>query len=270
MPEMVRDPGRWWRRPPLSAGADRLVLALARRRAAVAGRASRLPRCAPTLAGRGPALTRGGAAMTGRGPAVTGGRAAVTGGRAGVTGRSAAAAGSRVARAGRAAAVGRRRLGAIWRARAVAWRAAASAGRGPRSAGCASGTPGRALALARGGGGLAVGPRDLSADLGLLALLHVLPALPARRRRARWRSSRAGAGRIAMAHVGRKCVLRDRDRHERILLRVRVVTDRHLVRVLGGGSGWTRGRDCRSDRSERADHEGANRNDRSGSVPTRF
>jgi len=43
---------------------------------------------------------------------------------------------------------------------------------------------------------------------------------------------------VAMAKVRRQRSLRDDDRHERVLLRVSVVTDRHLGRwVLSGGGG---------------------------------
>src|SRR6266566_1842564 len=47
-----------------------------------------------------------------------------------------------------------------------------------------------------------------------------------------------GPGCVAMAEVCRQRSLRDDDRHERVLLRVSVVTDRHLGRwVLSGGGG---------------------------------
>ena len=49
---------------------------------------------------------------------------------------------------------------------------------------------------------------------------------------------RTGPGCVAMAEVCRQRSLRDDDRHERVLLRVSVVTDRHLGRwVLSGGGG---------------------------------
>ncbi len=49
---------------------------------------------------------------------------------------------------------------------------------------------------------------------------------------------RTGPDCVAMAEVCRQRSLRDGDRHERVLLRVSVVTDRHLGRwVLSGGGG---------------------------------
>jgi hypothetical protein len=189
--------------------------AVARRRAAVARRAARATRC-------GAAMPRCGGVVTRCGAAATWGRAAVTGRGSAVTGRTSA-------RAGRAAVLG-------WRA-AVTGRVAAAAWQRCRVAGPASGMPGRAVSLATSGS--AVIGRGFSERLRLFALLAAR-ALSVQCRLLGRRSSRARTDRVSVALMGRKRIARNGDRHERVLLRVRVVTDRHLLGVLGpcGGTIW--------------------------------
>ncbi len=194
---------------PRGAEGLALLLSVARRRAAVARRAARVTRC--------------GAAVPRRGAAVTWGRAAVTG-------RSSAATGRSSARAGWAAVLGRWRAAVTGRVAAVAWRRS-------RVAGPASGMPGRGVSLATSGS--AVIGRGFSERLRLFALLAAR-ALSVRRRLLGRRSGRARTDRVSVALMGRKRIARNGDRHERVLLRVRVVTDRHLLGVLGrcGGRTW--------------------------------
>jgi hypothetical protein len=128
-------------------------------------------------------------------------------------------------------------------AAAVAGCGSALAGRRSGVARCAPGVPGRALSLAgglsavRGGGRIA---------LALFALLAGLAALSARGVRLLGRrgnrGSRAGTDRVAVAQVRGEGISRNGDRHERVLLGVRVVTDRHLLRVLKRRSGLTQRR----------------------------
>ena len=201
---------------PLLFSVARRRTTVARRRAAVARRAARATRC-------GAAMPRCGGVVTRCGVAATWGRAAVTGRGAAVTGRTSA-------RAGRAAVLGR------WRA-AVTGRVAAAAWQRCRVAGAASRMPGRAVGLATSGS--AVIGRGFSERLRLFALLAAR-ALSVQCRLLGRRSSRARTDRVSVALMGRKRIARNRDRHERVLLRVRVVTDRHLVGVLGrcGGRIW--------------------------------
>jgi hypothetical protein len=203
---------------------------VARRRATVARRRAAVARRRAAVARRAARVTRCGAAVPRRGAAVTWGRAAVTWGRAAVTGRGSAATGRSSARAGWAAVLGRWRAAVTGRVAAVAWRRS-------RVAGPASGMPGRGVSLATSGS--AVIGRGFSERLRLFALLAAR-ALSVRRRLLGRRSGRARTDRVSVALMGSKRIARNGDRHERVLLRVRVVTDRHLLGVLGrcGGRTW--------------------------------
>ena len=194
-----------------------LLLPVARRRAAVPGR---------RVAG----VTRCGAAVPRCGAAVTRCGAAATWGRAAVTGRGSAVIGLSSARAGWAAVLGGWRAAVTGRVAAVAWRCS-------RVAGPASGMSGRGVCLATSGS--AVIGRGFTEGFRLLALLAAR-VLSVQRRLLGRRSSRARTDRVSVALMGRKRIARNGDRHERVLLRVRLVTDRHLLGVLGrcGGRTW--------------------------------
>jgi hypothetical protein len=209
-------------RPPPQRGPHRLLLALSGWSAAVTGGASGVSGRAHSLARRGVAMTRC--------------RAAVAGRCAVMTRRAAAVAGR--------CAVGVRRVASLarWRTRVdrmarrprnVGGPIGAFARRASRATGCASGVPRRGRSVASGGAAVPVrafsGPIRLLGLLGLLGVLHSLCV----RGLCCLRGNGARTDAVVVAQMRRKRIPRNRDRHERVLLRMGVVTDGHLLRVLG-------------------------------------
>src|SRR5512132_1559908 len=82
-------------------------------------------------------------------------------------------------------------------------------------------------------GGSAASGRGLGWHVVLLALIRVRAALWVRRFRLLALRRRAWPDLVAVAQMGWKSISRDNDRHERVLLGVRAVADRHLLGVLG-------------------------------------
>jgi hypothetical protein len=207
----------------------RLLLALTGRRVAVPRVAPGVPGRTRTVSGRAPAMAGRASGLSSRAPRLAGRSSGVPGRARSVAWRDAV-----LARCG--AVVARRVAAVARRPRSLAGRSSAVAGRRCGVTRCASGVPrsprpaaGRSAASARGLGGRVV----LFALLGVRALLM-------RRLRLLALRGRAWPDRVAVAQMSWKCISRNSDRHERVLLGVRVVANRHLLGVLGRRSGRTR------------------------------
>jgi hypothetical protein len=210
------------------SGTCRLLLALTGRRAAVARGAAGVPRRTRIVSGRAPGMAGRAPGVSSRAPRLAGRASGVPGGAPSVARRRAVLARWGAAVARRVAAVARR----PWR---LAGHLSDMTGRRCGVTSCASRSV-RSLAAGRS----AAGARSLGGRFVLLALPGVRALLLLRRVRLLAVRGRAWRDRVAVAQMGWKCISRDSDRHERVLLGVRVVTDRHLLGVLGRSSGRTR------------------------------